>query len=100
AIQQAIDLGNAYIKAKKGEAAVKAAAKFLGGELLERGKIVEMTNDAKGGFDVGFMTIKGERTWELSYVNEYMTLEADGKRLMTFPDLMTTFNADGAPVTS
>ena len=100
AIQQAIDLGNAYLKAKKGEAAVKAATKFLGGELIEKGKIVEMTNDAKGGFDVGVMTIKGEKTWELGYVNEYMTLEAGGKRLATFPDLMTTFNADGDPVTS
>jgi DUF917 family protein len=99
AIQQAIDLGNAYLK-EKGEAAVKAAARFLGGQLLEKGKITEMTNDARGGFDVGFMTVKGKETWELGYVNEYMTLEKSGKRVMTFPDLMTTFNADGDPVTS
>jgi DUF917 family protein len=100
AIQQAIDLGNAYLKAKKGEAAVKAAAKFLGGQLLEKGKITEMTMEARGGFDVGVMTVKGKETWELGYVNEYMTLEKGGKRVMTFPDLMTTFNGDGDPVTS
>jgi DUF917 family protein len=29
-----------------------------------------------------------------------MTLEKDGKRLATFPDLMTTFNEKGEPVTS
>ena len=60
AIQQAIDLGYAYLKAKKGEAAVKAAAKFLGGELVEKGRIAEMRNEANGGFDVGTMTIEGE----------------------------------------
>ncbi len=59
-----------------------------------------MMTEARGGFDVGVMTIKGERTWELSFVNEYMTMESGGKRLATFPDLMTTFNADGDPVTS
>jgi len=29
-----------------------------------------------------------------------MTLEQNGKRVMTFPDLMTTFDAEGNPVTS
>jgi DUF917 family protein len=32
AIQQAIDLGKAYFRAKKGKAAVRASAEFLGGE--------------------------------------------------------------------
>lgn len=100
AIQQAIDLGKVYLKARKGEAAVKAATKFLGGELLEKGKIVEMTTEAKGGFDVGVMKIKGEKTWELGYLNEYMMLDSGGKRIATFPDLMTTFDAEGSPVTS
>ena len=100
AIQQAIDLGKAYLKAKKGEAAVKGAAKFLGGELIEKGKIVAVKNEARGGFDVGTMTIEGEKTWEMSYVNEYMTLESNGKRVSTYPDLMTTFDVDGNPVTS
>ena len=100
AIQQAIDLGKAYIKAKRGEAAVKAAAKFLGGELIETGTIIDLTTEARGGFDVGVMTIKGEETWELSYVNEYMTLENGGRRLATFPDLMTTFDGEGNPITS
>ena len=33
-------------------------------------------------------------------MNEYMTLERNGLRLATFPDLMTTFNEAGEPVTS
>ena len=100
AIQQAIDLGYAYLKAKKGDAAVKAAAKFLGGELVEKGRITEVKNEARGGFDVGTITIEGKKTWELGYMNEYMTLELDSKRVSTYPDLMTTFDAEGNPVTS
>ncbi len=100
AITQAIDLGKAYKAAKKGEPAVMAAAKFLGGELVEHGKIAELRNEAKGGYDVGTMTIEGEKTWELGYVNEYMTLERDGKRVSTYPDLMMTFDAEGVPVNS
>jgi DUF917 family protein len=100
AIQQAIDLGNVYLKAKEGEAAVKAAVKFLGGELIAKGHIIKKTLEARGGFDVGVLTIIADKTYELSYVNEYMTLEIKGKRIATFPDLMTTFDKDGYPATS
>jgi hypothetical protein len=100
AIQQAIDLGYTYLKVKKGDEAVKAAVRFLGGELVDKGKIVDVKNEARGGFDVGIMIIEGEKTWELSYVNEYMTLESDGRRVSTYPDLMTTFDIEGNPVTS
>jgi len=101
AIQQAIDLGKAYLKAKKGDAAVKAAVKFLGGEVLDRGKIIEKKLEAKGGFDVGVMKVKGDKsTWELGFVNEYMLLDGDGKRYATFPDLITTFDGEGIPINS
>ncbi len=100
AITQAINLGKAYNGAKKGEPAVKAAARFLGGQLIEHGEITSIKNEAKGGYDVGTMTIKGEKTWEMSYVNEYMTLETSGKRVSTYPDLMATFDAHGVPINS
>ena len=74
---------------------------FLKGELICKAKVVEKTLEAKGGFDVGKMILKsGGDEWELTYVNEYMTLEKDGERLATFPDLMTTFDVMGEPVTS
>jgi hypothetical protein len=100
AITQAIDLGKAYKAANRGEAAVKTAAKFLGGELIEMGRIKSLRNEAKGGYDVGTITLEGDKTWELAYVNEYMTLETSGKRVSTYPDLMTTFDAEGVPVNS
>ena len=56
---------------------------------------------AKGGFDLGFITLSdGKDEWELGYVNEYMTLEKAGRRLATFPDLMTAFDEKGEPTTS
>jgi DUF917 family protein len=103
AISMAIDLGYAYLamRDKGADAMVKASVEFLGGELICKGEIVKKTIEAKGGFDLGFMTIEsGSESWELSYVNEYMTLEKDSERLATFPDLMTTFNEKGEPVTS
>lgn len=102
AIKLAIDLGYKYMEAGDDpDKRVKASTEFLGGEFICKAKIVEKTIDAKGGFDVGLMTLSdGNEEWELSYVNEYMTLEKDGERLATFPDLMTTFNEKGEPVTS
>jgi len=102
AIKLAIDLGYKYMEAGDApDKRVKASTEFLGGELICKAKIVEKTIEAKGGFDVGLMTLReGKKEWELSYVNEYMTLEKDGKRLATFPDLMTTFNVKGEPITS
>jgi len=103
AIQLAIDLGNAYIDAGTDDppSAVEAAVKFLGGRLVCAGEIRRRSIGAQGGFDVGSMEIEGEGgTYELTFVNEYMTLEKDGRRLATFPDLMTTFNGEGVPSTS
>lgn len=101
AISMAIELGHVHIRAKGVDAKVKAATEFLGGELVCKAKITKKVLEAKGGFDVGFITLaQGKDEWELTYVNEYMTLEKGGKRLATFPDLMTTFDEKGEPVTS
>jgi len=103
AIQMAMDLGNAFHAArdKGAEAKVKAATDFLGGEFVCKGRITEVTIEARGGFDVGFASVRqGGMEWELGYVNEYMTLEKNGERLATFPDLVTTFTEEGDPVTS
>ena len=103
AIRMAMDLGYEFLatKDKGADAKVEAAMEFLGGELVCKGRVTEVSIEARGGFDVGFATVKqGGGEWELGYVNEYMTLEKDGERLATFPDLVTTFDGMGEPVTS
>jgi len=102
AISMAIDLGKEFIEAgSEGEAAVEAAVGFLDGSFVCKGVVVEKAIEARGGFDVGVMRIEGGgEDYELSYVNEYMTLEHGGERLATFPDLVTTFDGGGMPITS
>lgn len=101
AIFTAINLGRAHMNAEGADAKVKAATEFLGGELICKAKIAKKSLVARGGFDVGSITlVQGKEEWEIGCVNEYMTLEKGGKRLATFPDLMTTFDEYGEPVTS
>jgi hypothetical protein len=74
AISKAIDLGVEFTRAsaRGADAAVKAALKRLGGELICRGRIAEKTLEAKGGFDVGTIDVEGGgSTYEVKYVNEY-----------------------------
>ena len=102
AIKMAINLGYKYLAAGEDpDKRVEAAIGYLGGEHICKAEVVKKTLEARGGFDVGTMTLRSRgEEWELTYVNEYMTLEKDGERLATFPDLMTTFNEKGEPVTS
>lgn len=74
---------------------------YLGGELLLKGEVQEKISEIKGGFDVGRLAIKSEDgEYEITYVNEFMTLEIKCERLATFPDLITSFNEDAEPITS
>lgn len=103
AISKAIDLGKTVLKAaaEGADAAVHAALEKLGGELICVGRITEKSIEAKGGFDVGTIKVEdGGKVYEATYLNEYMTLELDGRRLATFPDLICTFGEDGMPATS
>ena len=57
----------------------------------------------KGGFDIGKAVLEcASEKYELTYVNEFMTLEnSKGQRLATFPDLITLIGGEVAkPVLS
>ncbi|ARF69188.1 hypothetical protein B7C51_17265 [Paenibacillus larvae subsp. pulvifaciens] len=97
AIVQAIEVGEALLS-HKGEAAIDAVAAKLGGKLVTVGEVSDFRMETAGGFDVGTVLIGG---YEMTFWNEYMTLEKDGERLSTFPDLIMTLDADTAePVVS
>ncbi len=100
AIKQAIELGQAMIAAKPlgVEKVLGAVCEKLHGEIILKGKIDKILLECKGGFDVGSVKIGNV---ELTFWNEYMTLEKENKRMGTFPDLIMTFDlATGTPVTS
>ncbi|MBC7097685.1 DUF917 family protein [Candidatus Bipolaricaulota bacterium] len=99
AMKDAIALGELILEAAPGHEVETQVARKLGGEVVARGRVLTAELATAGGFDVGYIWIEGE--CELVFWNEYMLLERAGKRLFTFPDLITTFDADShRPVTS
>lgn len=95
-ITQAIELGAAYHAAPEGRARIEAVVEFLGGSIVTEGPVERCELSQEGGFDVGTVELGGS---EMTFWNEYMTLEIDGKRLGTFPDLIMTLDSKtGAPV--
>jgi len=93
AIQQAIKVGEALLN-HIGESAIDAVVKELGGRVVAEGIVTDFTLETKGGFDVGTAIIND--TYELTFWNEYMTVEKNGERLATFPDLIMTLDAKTA----
>lgn len=101
AVKQAIDLGRAVLskKTKGAVAMAEEACEFLNGEMVYRGEIKDLFLECSGGFDVGKVIMHDD--FEVTFWNEYMTLEKSGERLASFPDLIMTFDAEtGLPVTS
>lgn len=99
ALRQAIELGTLMKAAQPrgGQAVAEAAVQYLGGEIVTFAPVRSRALETTGGFDTGTIVI-GE--YETTFWNEYMTLERNGTRIATFPDLIMTLDADGLPVTT
>lgn len=100
AITAAIRTGQRYLalREKGGGAVVAGMAEYLGGRVLAEGEVAAFSLETAGGFDVGTARVAGV---EMTFWNEYMTVEQAGQRLATFPDLIMTFElATGRPLTS
>lgn len=98
ALTQAIELGKCYLDAARGDDRISNVLEYLGGEVLVEGEVSAFSLREDGGFDVGEVVIGHT---ELTFWNEYMTVECKGERLATFPDLIMTFDlGTGEPVVS
>ncbi|MFF3264080.1 DUF917 family protein [Streptomyces sp. NPDC002932] len=95
AIGFAIELGHRFLA--EGPA---GAARHLGGGIVASGTVREYRCEQREGLDVGVAVLDDAEGTTLHFVNEYMTLELGGERRAAFPDLITTFDADGAPLAS
>jgi DUF917 family protein len=99
-ISLALKLGEAMLAAEgKGPGAViDAIVDCTGGAILTMGYITDIdvtyTSEA---FDIGSVTIgEGDRATTLHVMNEYMAVDdANGTRIATFPDVITTLDAAG-----
>lgn len=99
-LSMCIDIGAIVRKFEnKPDDMVAALKDKLDMRLLTRGKVSSFKLECKGGFDVGSFMVNNSH--EVTYWNEYMTAEADGKRIATFPDLIMLLDgATGLPVCS
>ncbi len=104
AIRQAIHLGQKLLNLASGNGwnAVSAIAEELKGTVHGPFLVDNAMLVSEGGYDHGRIRLlaNGKSSLELTFWNEYMTLEQDEKRLATFPDLITTFGINGLPLTS
>lgn len=91
-ISQAIAVGQA---ARQG--GVEAVAELLGGRVVASGPVRDFTISQVGGYDIGRLSVAET---ELTFANEYMTLESRGETLAEFPDLIMTFRDEYTPIVS
>ncbi len=99
-ISHAINLGEQFCNGLElsKESAISNVVSFLNGEIIADGKVNSFELITEGGFDVGKIVLGDIET---TFWNEYMTLEINGVRKYTFPDLIMTFDKiTGYPITS
>ena len=104
-ISLALALGEAILTAEKksGSAVIDAICNQTGGQIIGSGKVVrntlQYTNEA---FDIGVVEIgEGADKRVIHVMNEHMAVEdASGKRIATYPDVITTLDMDGKPVSA
>jgi uncharacterized protein len=102
-ISIALALGEAILAAepKGGTAVIDAICRQTRGEIIGEGKVtrkaVQYTREA---FDVGTIRIgDGAKATVLHVMNEYMAVDdGNGTRLAGFPDVITTLDLNGVPV--
>jgi hypothetical protein len=104
-ISLALELGEAIIKAeaKGGSAVIDAIVKTTGGSILAKGTVTQKDLVyTKEAFDVGrFVLNEGDKAITIHTMNEYMAVDdAGGTRLATFPDVITTLDASGTPLSA
>ncbi|PAF43426.1 DUF917 family protein [Helicobacter sp. 11S03491-1] len=104
-ISMAIELGEAILEAeKKGKnAVIDAICKQTDGVILAEGKVIKNSLQyTQEAFDVGIIEVgEGKNKVILHVMNEYMAIDdACGNRIGTYPDVITTFDKDGNPISA
>ena len=104
-ISLALALGEAIIAAEKkgGSAVIDAIVKATGGTILARGTVTSKDLVyTKEAFDIGrFVLGEGDNAITIHTMNEYMAIDdAGGNRLATFPDIISTLDAAGNPLSA
>lgn len=102
-ISMALALGEAIVNAepKGGQEVIDAICATTKGTILIQGKVTKKTVVyTSEAFDVGTIEVTNHTgTSVLHVMNEYMAADgSDGTRIATYPDVLTTLNAKGMPL--
>jgi len=104
AIRMAVELGNRLERSRRFGArhAVREIIRFFRARVTVEAAVEKVTLGTEAGLDVGRIELRsGDSSYELAFWNEYMTLEKEGRRLATFPDLIMTLDLEtAAPLSS
>lgn len=106
AITQAIEVGKIIREySSDPETMINKIINYLGGgEIIDKGKVIEVSLETTGGFDYGRIVVKGNsnKLYEALFWNEFIMLnDEDGKIYGVFPDLIVMINIHlGLPMTS
>lgn len=104
-ISRALALGQAIVAAEKqgGTAVIEAICRQTEGYVLVSGKVkantLRYTDEA---FDIGTIQVgSGKNAVTLHVMNEYMAVDnRQGERIAGYPDVITTLNLDGQPISA
>ncbi len=101
-IAQAVRVGELFMKSRDKEELYRSLTELLDMEVLVSGKVSEFSLTIEGGFDHGYLCISdGKDTWKTTFWNEFMSVDVNGKRISTFPDLIACLDSgSGRVVTS
>ena len=104
-ISRALDLGAKIIAAepKGGSAVIDTICATTHGQIIGSGKVTRNTSRyTEEAFDVGVIELgTGGQRCLLHVMNEYMAAEdAHGARIATYPDVITTLDMNGRPVSA
>ena len=97
AISYALSLGASMRAGSDASTVIGAAIESTGGKVVTQGPVstIDPLRTA-GGFDHGALSVGGH---VVRYLNEYMTVDVDGQRVATYPDVIATLSLDdGRPV--
>jgi hypothetical protein len=99
AISFALELGEAILAAEPAgpERMIEVTAAHLGGAEIARGPVRHRELRTENAFDIGSVLVQ---ELELGFVNEYLTAEAGGERLATFPDVLATLSVQNGRIIS
>ncbi|WP_326974818.1 S-methyl thiohydantoin desulfurase domain-containing protein [Caproicibacter sp. BJN0012] len=103
AIAQALEIGRGFLE-HSGD--VSGVLSFLADGYDAEAVCAGVTRNCAlrmgGGYDAGSLHVMtGQDDYELTFWNEYMTMEKNGERIGTFPDLLCTLDAlTGLPLSS